>query len=170
MGDISGTNTTQLMDVVNSARILSTCSHLRVFRLSSAENVIDMDAALELFANPWACLGLEILSLGQISLPEPTKHQDMRPAMRCSFGDYGWHVQSKANTSFASASKAPVTATSRAILGTIAPGSMPSGETDDEYWTCGSEFRQKLLPQVDLLTVLKELCLNKVQYARTAIA
>ncbi|KAF8929901.1 hypothetical protein BGZ58_008614 [Dissophora ornata] len=165
-----GSNSTQFMDVIHTARILSTCSHLRVFRLSSAENVIDMDAALELFAAPWACLGLEVLSLGQISIPAKSKRGDKRAAMTCSFGDYGWYVQSKANVSFASASKAMANSTALTTLGAITPGTTLSGETDDELWTFGFEFRQKLLPQVSLLTVLRELCLNKVQYARATIA
>ncbi|KAG0326004.1 hypothetical protein BGZ99_010298 [Dissophora globulifera] len=159
----------QFMDVANSARILSSCSHLRVFRLSSAENMIDMGAALELFTNPWACLDLEILSLGQISLPASNKNQDRRAAMQCSFGDYGWHVHSKANTSFASASKAAATSMALSTLGMMTPVSSPPCETDDDLWAFGSEFRQKLLPQVGLLTVLKELCLNKVQYRRATI-
>ncbi|KAI1315462.1 hypothetical protein EDD11_000743 [Mortierella claussenii] len=173
----------QTDDIVNTARILSTCSHLRVFRLSSAENVIDMEAALQLFATPWACLGLEVLSLGQISLRSRTKQQQQQqkqdgssqrsPSLpTCSFGEYGWYVQSKSNTAFASAvaSKAAPTTTEITKYGTVTPATTPpASDTEDDQWTFASEFRRKLLPQVNLLTVLRELYLNKVHYGRAAI-
>ncbi|ORZ27248.1 hypothetical protein BCR41DRAFT_392578 [Lobosporangium transversale] len=166
----------QFMDICNSARILSTCSHLRVFRLSSAENMIDMNAALELFASPWVCLGLEVLSLGQISFPPLAKHQqDSRKSTKSSFTfrDYGWYVQPKTNTSFASAvspkaTTAGVVASAHGV-GPSVPVTPFQSTMGDELWHFGSEFRQKLLPQVSLLTLLRELCLNKVHYARASI-
>ncbi|KAK3837814.1 MAG: hypothetical protein JOS17DRAFT_786918 [Linnemannia elongata] len=59
----------QSRDIVNAARILTHCSNLRVFRLTSDEKWIRMEEAMALFARPWACLGLEVLSLGHISMP-----------------------------------------------------------------------------------------------------
>ncbi|OAQ31918.1 hypothetical protein K457DRAFT_135684 [Linnemannia elongata AG-77] len=59
----------QSQDIVNAARILTHCSNLRVFRLTSDEKWIRMEEAMALFARPWACLGLEVLSLGHISMP-----------------------------------------------------------------------------------------------------
>ncbi|KAF9360356.1 hypothetical protein BGX26_009708 [Mortierella sp. AD094] len=175
-GDDGGNwnKSTQLMDVVNSARILSTCSHLRVFRLTSAEDVIGMETALEFFASPWACLGLEVLSLGHISIPAPTK-KDRRSAPStpsCSFGDYGWYAESNPDATFSSQAASKAAATTRAITsnGTLTPGATPPQDQDDDVFTLGSEFRQKLLPQVNVLTVLRELRLNKVRYARAVLA
>ncbi|KAF8933887.1 hypothetical protein BGZ47_010600 [Haplosporangium gracile] len=65
MQDESG----QSRDIVNAARILTHCSNLRVFRLASNEKWIRIEEAMALFARPWACLGLEVLSLGHISMP-----------------------------------------------------------------------------------------------------
>ncbi|KAF9109528.1 hypothetical protein BGX27_007503 [Mortierella sp. AM989] len=173
-GGGSWSNPAQLLDIVNSTRILSTCSRLRVFRLSSTRDVIDMEAALGLFATPWACLGLEVLSLGHISIPTPAKkdRRTMSSLPSYSFGEYGWYVESKANATFSSVVASKAAASSRAITSndTMTPGSTPLQEPDDDLWTLGSEFRQKLLPQVNMLTVLRELSLNKVRYARAVVS
>jgi hypothetical protein len=197
-GDIGlvggGSNSTLLMDIINSGRILSTCSRLRVFRLSSAENVIDMDIAMELFSRPWACLGLEVLSLGQISLP--TFKQPSQEV--CTVG-YEWQIQSfngtgmtgtmTASTTTLTTATAAAAATTATItygdtfamvdtsptsamiptLSTAIPGMTPLLGLNDELWPFGSEFRRKLLPQISLLTVLREFWLNKVQYVRATI-
>ncbi|KAG0339512.1 hypothetical protein BG000_001940 [Podila horticola] len=41
-------------------------------------------------------------------------------------------------------------------------------EIDEDLWVFGTEFPKKLFPQIGQLSLLKELCLNKVQYSRTA--
>ena len=183
------------VDIANTARILSSCSRLRVFRLSSAENVIEMHAALELFSVPWACLGLEILSLSQILLPNLNPKQDRasrstaaHPAAMSSLGAFGWHPQSKLGPkavptqSLAATSRGtpatagispplsvtPITASNASAMVNLP--TPPPLEGDDDLWRFGTEFKCKLLPQVGSLKVLKELCLNKVVYARTAVA
>lgn len=173
-------------DILNTTRILSSCCHLRVFRLSSAVT-IDVNAALHLFASPWACLGLEILWLSQISVPAATTKQDRRSTLSLSslFSQYGWSVQSsKRHTSLPKSMGQPhgqtmpsskQTAAASIARRTLAPPSSsttPSGrsvsETEEDLWAFGTEFPKKLLPQIGLLSVLKELCLNKVQYSRSA--
>ncbi|GJJ67690.1 hypothetical protein EMPS_00036 [Entomortierella parvispora] len=184
------------IDIANTARILSSCSRLRIFRLSSAENVIEMRAALELFSLPWACLGLEILSLSQILLPNLNSKQERggrstatAPAAMSSLRAFGWHPQSKSGPLAACTQSS--TTTSREALVTAGIPSPPNFaltttpnsaamaatlptpsplEADDDLWRFGTEFKCKLLPQVSSLKVLKELCLNKVIYARTAVA
>ncbi|KAF9559753.1 hypothetical protein EC968_006495 [Mortierella alpina] len=164
------------MDVVNTARILSNCSRLRVFRLSSAENLIEMDTALELFATPWACLELEVLSLGQISLP-PTTQLDCRAPVSSSFGEYGWFVQPQPGVTESAESKglaskatqSCATSSVQALSGStlnVDGDTRTSNQSKVDLWTFGSEFKRKLFPQVSLLTVLRELCLNQVKYAR----
>ncbi|KAG0370713.1 hypothetical protein BGZ54_004658 [Gamsiella multidivaricata] len=162
---------TQHSDIVNTARILSTCSRLQVFRLSSAEDVIETDAVLGLFATPWACLGLEVLSLDQISLVAGWK-QDRQNSMVDTFEGDGWYVQSKANMSLASVARKATTATDLAALahlGMTTSGTTVPNELDAVLWTFGSEFRKKLLPQIGLLTALREFRLNKVPYVRDTI-
>lgn len=183
------------VDIANTARILSRCSRLRVFRLSSAENVIEMQAALELFSVPWACLGLEILSLSQISLPISNPKRDRTgrsaattPAAMGSLREFGWHPQSKAGAKVVPAHS--LTTTSQGMLTTagISPPldvtpivasnatamvtlpTPPPMEVDDDLWRFGTEFKCKLLPQVSSLKVLKELSLNKVLYAKRVVA
>ncbi|KAF9102592.1 hypothetical protein BGX29_004394 [Mortierella sp. GBA35] len=45
----------QSKDIENAARILTHCSNLRVFRLTSDENWFRIEEAMALFARPWAC-------------------------------------------------------------------------------------------------------------------
>ncbi|KAG0239790.1 hypothetical protein BGX31_002500 [Mortierella sp. GBA43] len=197
-GESSNENCSALLvDIVNSSRILSTCSQLRVFRLSTAENAIDMEAALQLFSVPWACLGLEVLSLGHISLPDRSKQQESRDLG----GDYGRQIQSSrtcvhdyaasttsttSTTTFNTTTAitdaeiaAAAAATTFICSNTLVPKSSnmvpasawstaltPPTGLDDELWMFGSEFRRKLLPQIGLLTMLREIRLNKVQYVR----
>ncbi|KAI9233927.1 MAG: hypothetical protein BYD32DRAFT_424676 [Podila humilis] len=165
-------------DILNTARILSSCCHLRVFRLSSAVT-IDVNAALQLFTSPWACLGLEILWLSQISVPAATTKQDRRSTLSSSslFSQYGWSVQSnKQHTTLPKLNQPHGQTQSLSTqMRTLAPpgsSTTPSGrsvsETEEDLWAFGTEFPKKLLPQIGRLSVLKELCLNKVQYSRSA--
>ncbi|KAF9203895.1 hypothetical protein BGZ49_005912 [Haplosporangium sp. Z 27] len=162
-------NSDQLMNIVNSARILSTCSRLRVFRLTSIEDEIGMDIALELFSSPWACLGLEVLSLAYISGPTISKRgqKTSSSASSFSFGDYGWYVESKANATFSSEAASNAATTTKAIMDSATL--TPPEDLNDNSWTFGSEFRRRLLPQVNVLTVLKDLRLNKVRYTKAVL-
>ncbi|KAG0032789.1 hypothetical protein BGZ81_010074 [Podila clonocystis] len=177
-------------DILNTARILSSCYHLRVFRLSSANVTIDVNTALQLFTSPWACLGLEILWLSQISVPAAITKQDRRSTLSSSnmFGQYGWSVQSSkqlhvGQPTILAKSMEPLddqtlpcyaqTAASTSAKSAVAPANFAtlSGATRAEIedpWALGTEFPKKLFPQIGVLSLLKELCLNKVQYSRTA--
>ncbi|KAF9118142.1 hypothetical protein BGW39_001437, partial [Mortierella sp. 14UC] len=82
-GQTSGLGGGQSRDIVNAARILTHCSNLRVFRLTSDEKWIRMEEAMALFARPWACLGLEVLSLGHISMPATPPPSSSRKRKTC---------------------------------------------------------------------------------------
>ncbi|KAG0038145.1 hypothetical protein BGZ82_000957 [Podila clonocystis] len=177
-------------DILNTARILSSCNHLRVFRLSSVNVTIDVNTALQLFISPWACLGLEILWLSQISVPAAIAKQGRISTLSSStvFGQHGWSVQSSkglhvGQPTILAKSMDPLddqtllfyaqTAVSSSAKSAVAPANLAtfSGATPAEIedpWAFGTEFPKKLFPQIGVLSLLKELCLNKVQYSRTA--
>ncbi|KAG0050626.1 hypothetical protein BGZ83_004592 [Gryganskiella cystojenkinii] len=203
MHDGGGLSTiSRSVDIANTAKILSRCNRLRIFRLSTAENVIEMQTALELFSVPWTCLGLEILSLSQISLPATTRKQDRNnplttTATMSSMRAFGWHRQTKStsrtvaarptiistatpSSSATTTSVMPMTpgvavpffsaagmATSSNVAAIATLPTPPPTDSEDDLWRFGAEFKCKLLPQVGVLNVLRELCLNKVLYART---
>ncbi|KAF8949660.1 hypothetical protein BGZ52_005228, partial [Haplosporangium bisporale] len=120
-----------------------------------------------------------ILWLSQISVPAATTKQDRRSTLSSSslFSQYGWSVQSnKQHTTLPKLNQPhgqtqPLSTQMRTLA---PPGSSttPSGrsvsETEEDLWAFGTEFPKKLLPQIGRLSVLKELCLNKVQYSRSA--
>ncbi|KAG0286421.1 hypothetical protein BGZ96_009467 [Linnemannia gamsii] len=91
----------QSRDIVNAARILTHCSNLRVFRLKSDEKCIRMEEAMALFARPWACLGLEVFSLGHISMPAslPSKSTRTRKSSRRTTSSGSCSSPSAASTS-----------------------------------------------------------------------